>query len=183
MITKPIVNTLTVLLIFITACEEKDKPLSPDGMIKLSSEFLGSTIYYVNGFSFEEEEFVPTVNSGGKVADIIPENILMVNGDVSGVLFSSGGGNNTGFYKNFEGESLEEAEAFFDNYTEVSAPQYSELTDTLSVGQVYTLKNYKENFVKILIRELQKRSGTYSDFYEVSIEYYIQRDGSEIFEE
>lgn len=150
----------------------------------VSSEIFGSAVYYVNGYSFEEEKYVSTMNSGGSVADIIPENVLKVNGEVTGMILSAQGVNTYGFYKNFESSVLAEAENFFNNYLNVEADPLYPLSDTLKAGQVYTFRTYKKNYVKILVKDVRiQNDSPLKDYVEADLRYFIQRDGAEIFDE
>jgi hypothetical protein len=176
-----ILSFISIFLFF--SCEENNSGPSESGDITISSEFFGTTVYYVNGYSFEEEKYVPTINPGGSVADIIPENVLLISGDVVGMIFSADV-DGSGFYKNFESSNLTEAEDYFNNYLQVETDGLSSLSDTLKAGQVYTFLTYKDNYVKILIEEVRKMSGSLlSDYFEADIKYYIQRDGSAEFDE
>lgn len=175
---------LAIGYFFSTSCEKKENPPNQKGEVTISSEIFGSKVYYVNGFSFEEEKYVPSLNPGGSVADIIPVNELKVTGEVIGMVFSTGPGNSYGFYKNFESNNLQAAEDFYRNYNQVEIQDLSELTDTLEAGQVYTFKTFKENYVKFLIREVRlMNQSALSDYVEADITYNIQRNGTEVFEE
>jgi hypothetical protein len=175
---------LLLLILLLSACEEKEDPPGKEGEVTISSEIFGSTVYYVNGYSFEEEKYVPSLNPGGSVADIIPVNELKVTGEVIGMAFSAGPGNSYGFYKNYESTDLQAAESFYNNYTRVEISDLSELTDTLRAGQVYSFQTYKENWVKFLVREIRlMKESALSDYVEADIVYNIQRNGSEVFEE
>ncbi len=173
---------MVFLLLSVTicyACEEKTDEIRTEGEVTISSEILGTEVYYVNGFSFEEDKFVRSLNSGPDVPDIIPENILEVSGEVIGMALSTGPGNHFGFYKNFESNDLSEAENFWLNYLEVDVESFISLSDTLSPGQVYTFRTYKENFVKFLVKDVR----VFSEYVEANIRFSIQRDGSAIFDE
>ncbi|MGC9341378.1 MAG: hypothetical protein ACP5E3_01615 [Bacteroidales bacterium] len=175
---------LTLGVFFLTACEKEDNTPDQKGEVTISSEIFGSTVYYVNGFSFEEEKYVPSLNPGGSVADVIPVNELEVTGEVFGMAFSAGPGNTYGFYKNFESSNLQEAENFYASYSQVETGELSELTDTLEAGQVYTFKTYKENYVKFLIRDVRlMKQSALSDYVEADIVYNIQRNGTDVFED
>lgn len=175
---------LFVFLMFFASCEDNNEVPDVKGSITVSSEFFGTTVYYVNGYSFEEDKFVPSLNSGGSVADIIPENVLLVNGDVTGMILSAGPGNSYGFYKNFESNSLADAEEFFNNYQTADVNGYSSLSDTLKAGQVYTFRTYKDNYVKFLVEGVRLMTGSIlSDYVEADLRYYIQKDGTREFDE
>lgn len=174
---------LVSMVFLVSACEEKENPPGQVGEVTISSEIFGSTVYYVNGYSFEEEKYVPSLNPGGSVADIIPVNELKVTGEVIGMAFSAGPGNSYGFYKNFESSDLQSAEEFYNNYTQVETNGLSQLTDTIEAGQVYTFQTYKENWVKFLVRDVRiMKESALSDYVEADIIYNIQRNGTEVFE-
>lgn len=179
-----LVLILSIFILLGSACEEKNSPPSPSGEVTVSSEIFGSTVYYVNGYSFEEEKFVPSLNSGSSVPDIIPVNELNVDGDVIGMVFSAGPNNGDGFYINFESSDIGEAENFYNQYSSVEFDQFSPLTDTLRAGQVYTFKTYKGNYVKFLIEGVRMMTQSVnSDYVEADIKYFIQRDGATEFQE
>jgi len=174
---------LFVFLLFFASCEDNNDVPDAKGNITISSEIFGTNLYYVNGYSFEEDKFVPSLNSGGSVPDIIPVNVLLVSGDVTGMILSASE-DGSGLYKNFESSNIKEAEGFFNNYRMVDAANFTSLSDTLETGQVYTFKTYKDNYVKFLVEDVRLMSGSLlKDYVEADIKYYIQRDGSQEFDE
>jgi hypothetical protein len=173
-----------VCIIICYACEEENNEPKMKGEVTLSSEILGTSRYYVNGFSFEKEKYAPSMNSGSDVPDIIPQNIIKPNQEIVGMVLSPGPGNNYGFYKNFESDNLSEAQDFYSNYLEVDIGTFETLSDTLKEGQVYIFRTYKDNFVKFLVEETRVFPGFYPEGYvEADIKYNIQRDGSNVFEQ
>ena len=166
------------------ACEEENNEPKAKGEITLSSEILGTSIYYVNGYSFEEEKYVSSMNSDSDVSDIIPQNIIKPNQEIIGMVLSPGPGNSYGFYKNFEGENLSEAEDFYSNYIEVDIQNFATLSDTLKAGQVFTFRTFKDNFVKFIVKEVRMSPGLFPEGYvEADIKYNIQQDGSAVFDQ
>lgn len=168
------------LLLIVTSCEKEEETIPDEALVTVSSEFFGTQVYYVNGYSFELGKHIatPAVNSVDGIPDIVPENILLPSGDLAGILFTGGPGNNFGFYKNFESNTLDDATDFYNNYTSVDAPSFTSLSDTLKAGQVYTFRTRDENYVKLIINEVRLQANMISDYYEVDIRYFIQRDGS-----
>lgn len=172
-----------VFLLVLPACEKEESPPSDKGDITVSSEIFGSTVYYVNGYSFEEEKFIPNLNSKG-TPDIVCQNVLDKTGSVIGMMISAFGVSSFGFYKNFESRSFTEAEEFFSGYKTVEVEQFYPLSDTIQAGQVYTFRTTKKNYVKILVKDVRiKNDSPLSDYVEADIRYYIQRDGAEVFDE
>ncbi|MFW5820703.1 MAG: hypothetical protein ACOCWA_05395 [Bacteroidota bacterium] len=175
---------LVCCTLILSACEEKKEEPRSKASVSLSSEILGTNIYYVNGFSFEEDEYISSLNTTGSIPDIIPQNILKPDQEVVGLALSAGPGNNYGFYKNFESENFSEAEEFYENYLEAEAVNFSSLSDTIRVGQVYTFRTYKDNYVKFLVEDVRKYPGLYPEGYvEADIRFNIQRNGSDVFDQ
>ncbi|MFW5644376.1 MAG: hypothetical protein ACOCZL_00550 [Bacteroidota bacterium] len=166
------------------ACEEEKKEPKTWGEVTLSSEILGTNMYYVNAYSFEEDKYVPSMNSGSDIPDVIPQNIIRPNQDIIGMALSPGPENRHGFFKNYESSNLSEAQDFYSDYLEVNIGDFETLSDTLKAGQVYTFRTHKDNYVKFIVKEIRTFPGLYPQGYvEADIRYNIQRDGSEIFEE
>ena len=64
------------------SCVKDKNDLSVTGDITVSSERIGTTFYYVVGFSFEREEFVKILNLN-EDADLVPVAIKMFPARVS----------------------------------------------------------------------------------------------------
>jgi len=177
-------KTIAILLmLFCISCTKENDP-EITGDVTISSRFYGTTVYYVYGYSFELEEKVPSFNSGGKLYDIIPENVINPAGDVIGVQFTTEGSNQYGFYKNGDFSGLSEAENYFNSYLEAENGPWSSLTDTLAVAQVYTYRTHEGNFVKFCIKDVQIiQPLTESEYVNVDIHYFIERSGTQIFSE
>lgn len=181
---KRIISLVFTCILICYACEEENNEPKAKGEVTLSSEILGTSLYYVNAYSFEEEKYVSSMNSDSDIPDIIPQNIIKPDQEIVGMVLSPGPGNSYGFYKNFESENLSEAEDFYLNYLEVDIENFTTLSDTLKAGQVFTFRTHKDNFVKFLVKEVRMYPGLYPEGYvEADIRYNIQRDGSAVFDQ
>lgn len=172
---------IIALLFIISACEEKAEVLKNVGEITLSSEFHGAdNFYYRFGYSFEKQDFfqIPLA-SKNDIPDIFLEDILLP-GDKGLISFIySEESNVNGILKTEDFESLTEAEAYYNNYIEAVNGSWKSYSDTLQSYQVYTFKTSENKYVKILIQDVRiVENISISDFVEVDLKYYIQRDGS-----
>jgi hypothetical protein len=175
-----------VLLFY--SCEEEETEPRDEGEVTLSSRILGSQTYYVMGFSFERDEKIPTTGSNGFMPDIVAEDIEVrdpVSGEwnTAGIVLRPATTNPNSFVLNFSSSNAETAQEWFDNYREVEFNDPFWRTDTLRpepVYQVYTYRTIKDNYVKLLIRDVTLIG---SDYGEVVLQYRIQRDGSTSFSE
>lgn len=179
------IQFLVLILLLTSSCEKEDNPIDNKGTVTVSSElFSTGTTYYVMGYSFETEEFLKSPGSN-KTADFLPTNRLNPGGEIIGIYFEKLGTTQNGFYKNAEFEDLNSAEDFFNNYTNAVQGPWETLTGDIKEFQVYTFKTSKGNYVKFIVRDVQAVDDMLgdTDHFEVKISYYIQRDGSAIFEE
>ncbi len=175
---------IIALLFIISACEEKAEELKDEGEITLSSEFHGSdNFYYRLGYSFERGEFfqIPLA-SKNDVPDVFLEDILLP-GDKGLIAFIySEESNANGVLKVEDFESLSEAETYYNNYIEALNGPWESYSDTLQSYQVYTFKTSENKYVKILIQDIRiVENISISDFVEVDLKYFIQRDGTNNF--
>ena len=179
------IGYLLFLVFIITSCEKEDEHIDNKGNVTISSELYSTgTTYYVMGYSFELEDFVKSPGSNKK-ADFLPVNRLNVDGEKVGIYFEKVGNSQNGFYKNGDFQDLSEAREYYDNYTDVVKGPWESLTGDIQDFQVYTFKTTSNNYVKILIRDVNVINNMLGDVdhFEVDITYYIQRDGSEVFDE
>lgn len=176
-----------ILFIFVIAlsCEREESPPGNKGSATISSElFTTGLTYYVFGFSFEADDFARYPGSD-KTVDFVPVNDKNPGGEVTGVYFEKTGTTQNGFHKNGEFQDLNAALEYYNNYKNAVQGPLVSLTDDIRPFQVYTFKTAKGNFVKFLVkdvRSIEDVSGN-TDHFEVDISYYIQRDGSLVFEE
>ena len=176
---------LWLVLFAFYSCEEESTEPKDSGEITLSSRILGTQIYYVNGFSFERDEMIPTTGSNGYMPDIVAENIEIrdpFTGELGiALVLRSATTNPNGFVLNRKFQDLDEAQQWFDNYAEVEFDNPFWRTDTLTSDPVYPIYTYRttaDNYVKMLIKDVNIIG---SDYGEVVLEYRIQRDGSTTF--
>lgn len=173
---------LPLLLLMLSSCKKDDnKPLSGNE-ITLSSKKLGSQVFYTLGYSFEKSQFFQRMGSNTDI-DIYLTELLTPAGSLAGVQFSTNSVSETvyGFFLNGEFSDQESAENYYNSYvTAVEPDEYLTLTDTVKQFQVYTFKTWKSNYVKFIVRDIRKYTGfAPSDYIEVDIRYFIQRDGSD----
>lgn len=164
----------------LSGCEERSPEPKNSGTITLSSESYGTTSYYRMGFSLEDDKFYQfPVKTIKEMPDIFlldlpkpPLNELIA-------FVSTETGSSAGIFKNADFENLAEAENYFNNYILVTEGIYENQSDTIESFQVYTLKTARNNYAKLLITDVRQLGGiSSSDYLEVVIEYFIQRDGS-----
>jgi hypothetical protein len=173
------------LVFWTSSCEKKTTEPADEGDITISSQIFGSSpVFYVNAFSFETGKEIPATGGGGEVADVLAEQIRTVSGDVAGMRFSTFSSNTWGFFLNGEFNSSEAALSFYNNYTEATDGPWTEQTDTVFTHQVYTFRTYLGNYVKFIVKETRiMESPGAPDYAEADIRYYIQRNGTTLFEE
>ncbi len=176
-----------ILLFFFIALSCEKEELSPGnkGSATISSElFTTGLTYYVFGFSFEADDFARYPGTD-KMVDFFPVNEKNAAGEVTGVYFDKTGTTQNGFHKNGDFQDLNSVQEYYDNYMDpVQGPLVS-LTGNISPFQVYTFKTTKDNYVKFLVKDVRSIEDVSenTDHVEVDISYYIQRDGSLVFEE
>jgi hypothetical protein len=174
--------TILIFTFLLLSCSKDDNP-GQNGHVTLSSKFYGPSLNIVYGYSFELEENVPNINAGGKLFDIIAQNILEPSGNTVGAQFSVESGNRNGLLLNDQFLSLEETENYFSNYTTAIDGPWISLSDKLKPFQVYTYKSRLDNFVKFFIKDIRIINNPNEPGYaEIDIHYFIQRDGLPVFE-
>jgi hypothetical protein len=172
-----------ILLLAVTSCK-KDNPSSPvnEDQITISTQFYGTNVYYVYGYSFELGKQVSSMDTR-QVADVIPTRVQKPDGTVLGAQLTAGGNNPYGFSKVGEFSTLAEASGFYDAYNSVEVSSWQSLSDTLAPFQVYAFKTYNENYVKLMITsvDIVGASNPTENFVEIGLKYMIQRDGTSMF--
>ena len=169
-------------LFLFTSCKEDSPEVPISNNITLSSETFGLQPYYSMGYSFENHDFFQQLGSSSLI-DIYLTELLKPNGELTGVQFSTNtlSESSFGFYLNAEFDNLTDAKVYYDNYTQVDFPDHDivTLTDNVKLFQVYTFRTWKSNYVKFLVKDIRVvYDGSFADFMEVDIEYFIQRDGT-----
>ncbi len=165
------------------ACDGLKGP-DKTGEIRLSSQLFGTESYYLFGYSYDDGESYKYPYRGEPVPDIINEGFLVIEG---GGLVSLPGFNTPEFVNGFalagEFESLEGARGFYKNYREVENDlQFETVSDTVELYQVWVQKTADDNYVKLLIKEIQTYEAESGKMYnEVTLEYTYQPDGSTTF--
>ena len=72
----------------IFSCAKDKQIISSTGQITLSSKTIGTSPYYIMGYSFEKNVFFKSLNSSSEI-DIYLNELLFPNGDLAGVQFTT----------------------------------------------------------------------------------------------
>ncbi len=176
-----------LVLLMAGSCEgDKNSPVTNTDEITLSTQLFdtGPTGYEVFGYSFELGKKISNLDKS-QVADVIPQQVLHIDGSVIGAQLSAGGNNPYGFYKNRDFATLEEATNFYDSYHDAVDGPWESLTDTLAPFQVYTFRTFRDNYVKFMVTgvNIVSASSPENSYVRIRIQYYIQQDGSAVFDE
>jgi len=167
---------LVILMGICYSCEKKEDP-KYSGEILLSSELLQSgQSYSYYGFTFEDGQVKIYEDRSSPQPDL-SVNYNNFNQDVD--LASSN--IEDAFYKNGDFASSQEAENFYNSYGEVTAVDFQALALKVMVNQVWTVQTASDKFAKIWIKDSQLKTGTNSDFVELTIRYQYQPDGTKTF--
>lgn len=176
-----------LILLIAGSCEgDKKTPVPSTDEITVSTQLFdtGPTGYEVFGYSFELGKKISILDKS-QVADVIPQQVLRIDGTVIGAQLSVGGNNPFGFYKNRDFATLEEATNFYNAYHDAVDGPWESLTDTLAPYQVYTFRTFNENYVKFMITgvNIVNASSPESSYVKINLRYHIQQDGSAVFDE
>ncbi len=169
---------LAILIGICFSCEKKEDP-KYSGEFILSSELLQSgQSYSYYGFSFEDGQ-VKVYPPGTSIQSDLAAIHLIFNQDISVTLQNSNIVD--AFHKNGDFASTDAAEAFFNGYSEVTAQGFQPQAENVEVNQVWTVQTTAKKFAKIWIKDIQARTGSISDYVEITIKYQFQPDGTKIF--
>ncbi len=167
---------LAVLTGICISCEKKEDP-KYSGEFMLSSELLLSgQSYSYYGFTFEDGQisiFPP--NSS------VQPDLAAIYNDFNQDITLQSSNQVDAFHKNGTFSNAADAEAYFNNYSEVTAQGFQPQADSIEVNQVWTVQTTAEKFAKIWIKDIQARTGSLSDYVDITIKYQYQPDGSKIF--
>ena len=167
---------LAILIGICYSCEKKEDP-QYSGEIILSSELLQSDpswSYY--GFTFEDGQIklYPAVGS-------VRPDLSVTYNDFNQIISLEGSDLDGAFYMNGSFTDAGAAEAYFNSYGEVIATDLQPLASEVEVNQIWTVRTAGKKFAKIWIKDKQLKTGTHSDFVELTIKYQYQPDGTKTF--
>lgn len=172
---------LVSCLLAFPGCEKDDEEIKYEGEAVFTSErFMSGATYLSYGFSFEQGDNIPYTLAGGSRPDVLVTNITDVNNNIIGAVLNSPG-NEEAFSLTGSFGTIEEAESFFSSYKEVLDSVFHPLTENIMVNQIWTIHTKSEKYAKILIREINFRKSTVSDYVEIKVRYKYQPDGSRLF--
>ena len=85
------------------------------------------------------------------------------------------------FHKDGDFTNASAAEAYFNSYGEVATTDFQALALDVEVNQIWTVQTASKKFAKIWIKDSQIKTGTHSDYVELTIKYQYQPDGTKTF--
>ncbi len=171
---------LVVIALFCSSCDKKTEEPQFSGEINLSSELLQSGQSYVfYGFSFE----IGAISLYSLTSSTLPDlaAIHVIFGDTVTVDLNSSNETDA-FYKNSTFQNATEAEAYYNNYTEVITSDFQPLAHSVKPNQIWTIQTGNKRYAKIWIKEITHMKGSISDFVDLRIQYEYQPDGSRTFD-
>ncbi len=174
------ISAVLVILIGICfSCEKKEDP-KYKGEFILSSELLqADPSWSFYGFTFEDGQ-IKLYPAGSSVWPDLSVTYNDFNPDTIVITLESSNQEDA-FHKNGDFSSTAEAENFFNSYLEVTTNNFKALADTVKVNQIWTVKTALDKFAKIWIKDSQIKTGTLSDYIELTIKYQYQPDGTKTF--
>ena len=171
---------LAVMIWVCISCDKKDEDPQYSGEIILSSELLQSGQSYVfYGFSFETGKILTYSLTSSVMPDLAAIHVILGD-DITVDLASSN--ELDAFYMNGIFSSAADAEAYFNNYTEVITSDFQALARKVKENQVWTVQTVNKRFAKIWIREITAKTGSLSDYIDIRMQYQYQPDGSRTFD-
>jgi len=169
---------LAILIGICYSCEKKEDP-KYSGEIILSSELmLSDQLHSYYGFNFENGQISIYSPISSVQPDLAAIHVIFGQ-DITVTLQSSN--QIDAFYKNGDFQNAGEAESFFNSYTEVTANNFQPQGDNIEIDQVWTVQTASDKFAKIWIKDIQVKTGTLSDYVELTIKYQYQPDGTKTF--
>ena len=178
-------STLLIVFLFLFVCGcKKDSKAPTTGEVTLSSQKFGTQTFYVYGFSVSAGSLVQfSLGTASQYPDWVLEEILDVAGIPTGVNITTNSSNTLAFCLNGSYANITEATSAFAAYREVAFSNSTDKILDIKPFQIYTYKNKSLNYTKFLIENLEiKNSGT-TTYYEATIQWVYQPDGSTHFSE
>ena len=171
---------LATMVLICTSCDKTDGDPKFSGEIILSSEILQSgQDYAFYGFSFETGKISIYSLTGSATPDLALTHVELQD-SVNIVITSSN--DLDAFYKNGIFSNATEAEAYFNNYTEVITSDFQAIARNIKENQVWTVQTVSKRFAKIRIKEITVNTGSLTDYVDIRMQYQYQPDGSRIFD-
>ena len=169
---------LAILIGICFSCEKKEDPQYRGEFILSSELMLSDQLHSYYGFAFEDGQ-ISIYSPLSSVQPDLAAIHLIFNQVITVTLQSSN--QIDAFYKNGEFQSAGEAEAFFNGYAEVTANNFQSQGDNIIINQVWTVQTASKKFAKIWIKDSQIKTGTLSDYVELTVKYQYQPDGTKTF--
>ena len=174
---------IACLMAFSAGCKkESSNPTS--GEITLSSQKFGSQTFYVFGFSVATGSLVQfSLGSVTQIPDWVLEEILDISGNPVGANITTNPQNSLAFSLNGTFPTNEAALAAFSAYRDVAMPSPTDKISDIKPYQLYTYKDRSGKYTKFLIEGLEKKQGDSNPYYEATIRWVSQPDGTTHFSE
>lgn len=171
---------LVVMIWVCISCDKKNEDPQYSGEIILSSELLQSGQDYIfYGFSFETGKILTYSLTSSVMPDLAAIHVILGD-DITVDLASSN--ELDAFHENGIFASATEAEAYFNNYTEVITSDFQAIARNIKENQVWTVQTVSKRFAKIRIKEITVKTGSLTDYVDIRMQYQYQPDGSRIFD-
>ena len=162
--------------LFAVSCKKESKP-ALNGEVTLSSQILGSSVYYTYGFSFVAAKLQ---KYPGEQVDLILA-VVQPQDSITASFFTSTDYDGT-FNNSYFNANLDSATAWYNSYTEATASSFNAITDTIKPGQVITYKSAAGKYAKFLVESyilVKPQSG--NQYATAKIKWAYQPDGTNKF--
>lgn len=169
---------LTGLLVLTASCE-KEEETGYSGIVVFSSEPRADFYIGKYGFSFEKGKNISCGDLYCTGADIIAVNYIFLT-EVDSVILKSPS-NDEAFHLEGNFSSENEASAFFDAYSEVTATGFGYSTGALEANQVWTFRSLAGRYAKFRIMEITIYNEATYPYAEVKVEYQYQPEETNLF--
>lgn len=158
---------------------KKESSTPTSGEINLSSQKFGTQTFYVFGFSVSTGSLVQfSLGSVTQTPDWVLEEILDISGKPVGANITTNPQNTLAFSLNGTFSTNEEALAAFSVYKDATMPNPMDKISDIKPNQLYTYKDHSGKYIKFLIEGLEKKAGDSNSYYEATIRWVCQPDGT-----
>lgn len=174
---------IAITALVFTGCK-KDSKAPTSGVITLSSQKIGTQTFYVYGFSVSSGSLVKfSLGSAGDIPDWVLEDILDVGGNSIGVNITTNPQNTLAFCINGAYGNLTDATNAFTAYTDVVSTTFTGKIPDIKPFQLYTYKDQSGKYTKFLVETVDPKTSGSTSYYEATIRWVYQPDGTKHFSE
>ncbi len=174
---------IAIVSLVFSGCK-KDSKTPTSGVITLSSQKIGTQTFYVYGFSVSTGSLVQfSLGSAGNIPDWVLEDFLDVGGNPVGANITTNPQNTQAFCINGSYGNQTDAAIAFSAYKDVVITTPTDKITDIKPYQMYTYKDKAGKYTKFLIETLEKKSSGSTSYFEASIRWVYQPDGTKHFSE